>query len=398
MRRVYQAMLEHHLGRFRQMAFVSGPRQAGKTTACRSLTPPPHYLNWDDLDHRRIILAGPAAIAAHAGADRLTAPPPILLLDEIHKHGRWKGFLKGLFDSWQETLRIIVTGSSRLDVYRRGGDSLMGRYFLYRLHPLSVAELLDQRRPEAPIRPPRRIDEEEWEALWAHGGFPEPFLRRDSAFSARWRQLRRHQLVREDLRDLTRVAEVDRLEALADILAERSGAQATLSHLARDVQVAVDTVRRWIPLLESLHHCFVVRPWAGRLANTLKKEPKVYWWDWSIVADPGRRLETLVACHLLKAVHAWEDLGFGTFSLHYVRDKAHREVDFLVVRDRKPWFLVEVKTSEAQPSPALAYFHERLSTKHAFHAVLAAGHVDRSCFTRTDPVVVPLKTLLSQLV
>jgi predicted AAA+ superfamily ATPase len=398
MRRVYQAFLEHHLDTFRQMAFVSGPRQAGKTTACRALEPAPRYLNWDDLDHRRILLAGPTAIATYAGADRLGVKPPVVLLDEIHKHGRWKTLLKGLFDSWQDALRIMVTGSSRLDVYRRGGDSLMGRYFRYRLHPLSVAELLDQRRPESPLRPPARLDDGEWNALWEHGGFPEPFLRRDPEFSARWRLLRRHQLIREDLRDLTRVAEVDRLEALADILSERSGTQFTLSHLANDVHAAVDTVRRWIPLLESLHHCFVVRPWAGRLATTLRKEPKVYWWDWSIVADPGRRLETLVACHLLKAVHAWEDLGFGRFSLHYVRDKAHREVDFLVVRDRKPWFLVEVKTSEGRASQGLTYFHERLGTKHAFHAVLAMDQVDRSCFTRANPVVVPLKTLLSQLV
>jgi predicted AAA+ superfamily ATPase len=355
-------------------------------------------LNWDDLDLRRVFLSGPAAVAAHAGADRLSAAPPVLLLDEIHKHGRWKTFLKGLFDSWQDALKILVTGSSRLDVYRRGGDSLMGRYFLYRLHPLSVAEILDQSRPEAPVRPPRRLDDAEWAALWTHGGFPEPFLRRDGEFSARWRLLRRHQLLREDLRDLARVADVDRLEALADILCERSGAQATLSHLATDVHAAVDTVRRWIPLLESLHHCFVVRPYAGRLAGALRKEPRVYGWDWSAVEDPGRRLETLVACHLLKAVHAWEDLGFGRFALHYVRDKARREVDFLVARDRKPWFLVEVKTSDARPGAALAYFHERLKTRHAFHAVLEAEHVDRDCFSRADPVVVPLRTLLSQLV
>lgn len=133
-RRVDQAVLEHHLASFRQMAFVSGPRQAGKTTA-RALEPSPRYLNWDDLDHRRILLAGPTAIATFAGAARHGSTPPRLLLDEIHEHGRWKTLLKGLFDSWQVELRIIVTGSSRLDVYRRGGDSLMGRCFLCRLRP-----------------------------------------------------------------------------------------------------------------------------------------------------------------------------------------------------------------------------------------------------------------------
>ncbi len=397
MRRVYDTILTDHLARHRQMAFVSGPRQAGKTTACRQAQPEPAYLNWDDLGHRRIILAGPEAIATHAGADQLRQSPPVVLLDEIHKHPRWKGLLKGLFDTWEGRLRVLVTGSSRLDVYRRGGDSLMGRYFLYHLHPLSVAEILDASLPTGPTRPPRELAEAEWTALWEHGGFPEPFLKRDPAFSLRWRQLRRHQLLREDLRDLTRVAEIDRLQAMADILAERSGSQTKLSGLASDIHAAVDTVRRWVPLLESLHHCFVLPPYSARIANAIRKEPKVYWWDWSDVDDPGRRFETMVALHMRKAVDGWTDLGMGAFRLYYVRDKLQREVDFLVTRNRKPWLLVEAKTSDTTLSPALSYYHQKLNTTHAFQVVRELPFVAADCFARRDPVVVPARTLLSQL-
>jgi hypothetical protein len=273
----------------------------------------------------------------------------------------------------------------------------MGRYFLYHLHPLSVGEILDPSLPSAQMRPPREMAQVEWTALWEHGGFPEPFLKRDPAFSLRWRQLRRHQLLREDLRDLTRVAELDRLHALADILAERSGNQTTLSGLANDVHAAVDTVRRWVPLLESLHHCFVLAPYSTRIANAIRKEPKVYWWDWSDVDEPGQRFETMVAMHLLKAVDGWTDLGLGTFRLFYVRDKQQREVDFLVIRNRKPWLLVEAKTGDTKLSPALTYYHQKLHTAHAFQVVKDLPFENADCFSRSDPVVVPARTLLSQL-
>jgi predicted AAA+ superfamily ATPase len=176
------------------MAFVSGPRQVGKTTTCR--LEGTDYLNWDNSDDRRLILRGPAAVAQQLRLDQLRAPLPIVVFDELHKHFKWKSFLKGFFDVYAERIRLIVTGSSRLDVFRRGGDSLMGRYFLYRMHPFSVAECLRVTAPANPIQPPLPLPESEWDALWEHGGFPEPFLRRESSFNVRWRALRHDQLMR----------------------------------------------------------------------------------------------------------------------------------------------------------------------------------------------------------
>jgi hypothetical protein len=393
--RLYSAIIRDHLKHNRQMALVSGPRQVGKTTACR--TAGDYYLNWDNADHRRTILGGPAVLAHAAGTDQLRASPPVLVLDELHKHTKWKGLLKGLFDTYGDSLRIIVTGSSRLDIYRRGGDSLMGRYLLYRMHPWSVGELLHPDAPDAPVRPPAQLDEAEWQALREHGGFPEPFLRRDPRFSRRWRSLRQEQLSREDLRDVARVQDLGTMETLMAILAERSSRQLVYAGLARDLSVSVGTVKRWVDLLGRLHYGFAIRPWFANVTKALRKEPKWFLRDWSGIADPGDRSETMVACHLLKAVEGWTDLGHGDFELRYVRDKAKREVDFLVVRDRKPWFLVEAKQGDSRLSPALAHFQRQTGAAHAFQAVVDLPFEAADCFATTRPVVVPARTLLSQL-
>ena len=265
--------------------------------------------------------------------NRLSAGAKTTLFDELHKYPRWKQFLKGFFDTYADQVRIIVTGSSRMDVYRRGGDSLMGRYFLYRMHPFSVAETLSQDLPDPQriVRSPRKIRAVDFEALWLHGGYPEPFLKRDLRFSRRWQSLRLEQLVREDIRSLTQIQHIDQLETLVKLLASRSAHQLVYDNLAKAVRVSVDTVRRWVDVLQSLHLGFLIRPWFKNVTRSLRKEPKWFLRDWSSVGDPGARAETFVGCHLLKAVEGWTDMGLGKFELCYLRNKEKREVDFLVV-------------------------------------------------------------------
>jgi predicted AAA+ superfamily ATPase len=394
--RFYDSLLRDHLIRHRQMAFVSGPRQVGKTTLCREVADT--YLNWDNAEDRRQLLAGPVSVAAVVELDRLRAKPPIAVLDELHKYSKWKGLLKGLFDTYGDRAKWIVTGSSRLDVFRRGGDSLMGRYLLYRVHPWSVAECLHTDLPANPIRVPREIKAADWDALWEHGGFPEPFLKREIRFSRRWRLLRHEQLSKEDLRDVTRVQDLGTIEVLMRILEERSGQQLIYANLATEVGMSLDTIRRWVDLLGRLHFGFMVRPWFKNVTKSLRKEPKWYLRDWSGVSDEGARAETLVACHLLKAVEGWTDLGLGKFELHYLRDKMKREVDFLVARDGKPWFLVEVKKGDRSLSPALAHFQSQTKASHAFQVVIDLPFEAADCFAGGRPLVVPAKTFLSQLI
>ena len=396
MKRVYDTLLAEHLAGHRQMAFVAGPRQVGKTTSCRAVGSV--YFDWDVSSHKRLIVAGAGDVASAAGLDVLAAKPPVLIFDELHKFSRWKQFLKGFFDLHEKQCRVVVTGSSRLDTYRRGGDSLMGRYFLFRMHPFSVAELVTTDLPgEGIVRPPAHLTDAAWHALWQFGGFPEPMLAASERFSRKWQSLRHTQLYKEDLRDLTRIQELGMLEVAGKLLEERSGGQLVVANLARDVGVAPNTIKSWVDALCALHVGFLVRPWHRNVSSSLRKEPKWYLRDWSGIADPGKRFETLVACHLLKAVEGWTDMGLGKFSLHYLRDKQQREVDFLVANDGHPWFLVEAKTAAERLASALAYFQQATGAAHAFQVVMNMLPVMADCFTRHQPTLVPARSFLSQL-
>jgi uncharacterized protein len=395
--RVYTEIVRRHLRDDRQMVFLSGPRQVGKTTLCEGFQDV--YLNWDKSEQRAVILKGESAVMDFAGGDRPRAKMPVVTFDELHHYKKWKCFLKGFFDLYWKQVRVLVTGSARLDVYKKGGDSLMGRYFSYRMHPLSVGELLRPNVKEDEICPvAQELDEGLWQKLLVHGGFPEPFSKGDRLFLRKWRRLRFEQLVREDIRKDTSIRELDQLESMALILAERSGEQLVYASLGAEIQVSEITVRNWVSVLNSFFFGFLVKPWSAHVENSIRKTPKWYLRDWSGIADPGKRNETLVACHLLKAVEYWTDLGFGDYDLHYVRDKQKNEVDFLVSKDKRPWFLVEVKTGDVKLSPALKRFQERLGARHAFQVVFDIPYEQVDCFSHTEPVVVPVKTFLSQLV
>ena len=401
--RFYDHLLAGHFAENRQMAFLSGPRQVGKTTTGRLRADV--YVNWDNVDDRERVLAGPQRVADLLGLDRLAIRKPLVLFDELHKFPRWKEFLKGFFDTYGDRVHIVVTGSSRLDVFQRGGDSLMGRYFHYRMHPFSVAELASPTWPPNPpseangvLHMPGAVGKDDFRALWEHGGFPEPFLRRDVRFSRRWRTTRAVQLVREDVREINGVQQLDQLQVMLRALTDRSAEQLVFGNLAKHARVSADTAHRWVEALCDLHVGFLVRPWFQNVSRSLRKEPKWFLRDWAAVRDVGRRAETFIACHLLKAVEGWNDLGLGAFELGYLRDKEKREVDFLVARDGEPWFLVEAKHTETALSPALHYFARQLNAPFAFQAVVTGDYVDADCFaTPGAPLAVPARTLLSQL-
>jgi predicted AAA+ superfamily ATPase len=383
------------------MIFLMGPRQVGKTTASLEAAaewPEHFYFNWDNPTERLLFIEGPSAIARQAGLDELTEQTPVLIFDEIHKFGKWKNFLKGFFDLYEKKTKIIVTGSARLNIYKRGGDSLMGRYFYYRIHPLSVAEIASPHLIEEEIRLPSPIADADWEALLEHGGFPEPFLQRSKAFSRRLRTIRKDQLFREDIRDGTRIQELGQLELLAELLRLQAAESMDYHSLSKKVGVSIDTIRRWLEVLKSFYYCFSIKPWSKNISRSLIKEPKLYLWDWSLIDEEGHRNENLVASHLLKAVHFWTDLGLGEYELYYLRTKDKIETDFLVTKDKKPWFLVEVKTKAKGISPALYYFQKETGAPHAFQVAFDLPFVNKNCFEEKGPILVPVRTLLSQLV
>ncbi|MCH9626073.1 MAG: hypothetical protein S4CHLAM123_12630 [Chlamydiales bacterium] len=386
----------------RQMIFLAGPRQVGKTTTSLQVGEDAHdfyYFNWDSREDRELILKGPQALAEAADLLKVRKQKPILILDEIHKFGNWKQFLKGFFDIYSIKCHILVTGSAKLNIYKRTGDSLMGRYFFYRIHPLSIGEIL---RPEVSpqlIRAPKKISEKKLSQLIEFGGFPEPFLKMNQRFSTNWKRSRQEQLVFEDIRDLSHIQELAQLEMLSEVLRDTVSQQVSFSSLANLVNVSQPTITRWLNTLESFYYCFPVRPWSKNIKRSLRKEPKYYLWDWSLSKKSGARLENFIASHLLKAVHFWTDYGLGEFDLHYLRDKNKREVDFLVTKDQTPWFLVEVKSSDNKGiSKSLYYFQEQTRAPHAFQVCFNSKYEDVDCFSYKEPVIVPASTFLSQLV
>ncbi len=402
MKRQYKNILSSHFSSHQQMVMVSGPRQVGKTTLARSLRSEREtvYFNWDDFDDRELLLKGGKAIAQHIGLDQLHPYTPLVVLDEIHKFPKWKQLVKGFYDKYQGQCHILITGSARMDVYKKGGDSLMGRYFTYRLHPLSVREVMGVTPAEdTDIQMPQALTNEDFEALLTWGGFPEPYLKRDRRFFNRWSKLREQQLFQEDIRELTQVQELGQLEMLAVLLKRQAGQLTSYSNLARKIRVSVDSIRRWIGILEAMYYCYTVRPWTKNITRSLLKEPKYYLWDWAQCTNIGARNENFIASHLLKAVHYWSDTGLGDYGLFFLRDKEKREVDFLVSKDGEPWFIVEVKSSMNQPlATSLGVFAKQLKVDHVFQVAIDDKYVDENMFDLKRPVIIPAKTFLSQLV
>ncbi len=400
--RTYEFLIQEHLKENRQMLFLMGPRQVGKTTTsleASSIAPSHSYLTWDDQTHRLLISEGQEAVAKHLNLHQAQESLPIVVFDEIHKFLHWKDFLKGFFDVYGKFVKIIVTGSARLDILKFGGDSLMGRYFLYRLHPLTVRELIEPSLSEDEIRLPTKLSNDDFDTLLQFGGFPEPFLQKNKRFYNRWKKLRLKQLFQEDLKDISNVQQISQLQILTELLKKQAGQLVNYSELAKKTHISSETVRRWIETLKALYYCYSIQPWSTNITRSLLKEPKIYLWDWSLVDDVGQRLENFVGSHLLKAVHLWTDRGLGEYGLYFLRDKEQREVDFLVTKDERPWFLVEVKSSSnGGLSKSLYHFQKQLEAPHAFQVVFDLPFVNKDVFSYQDPVIVPAATFLSQLV
>ncbi len=337
----------------KKMVLLSGPRQSGKTTLARAMLPggkraaETRYLNWDDDESRTRILQG---AFPHQG---------MIVFDELHKYSRWRNLVKGLYDREREGLQILVTGSARLDLYRRGGDSLQGRYHHLRLYPLSLNEAAC------------RVKD-----LMALGPFPEPLLGGSLVEARRWSRQYRSRLVREDVADLERVTEMGAIESLSIRLPALIGSPLSLNGLREDLQVAHKTVERWLDIFERLMFIFRLEPFGPPRIKAVKKSRKHYLFDWLAIEDEGARFENLVAFHLLKECHYLEDTEGRDMELRFFRDVEGREVDFVQLEDKKPIRFVECKLSDTTISPALLYLRRKFPQVASLQ-VIAKPNVDR---------------------
>lgn len=366
----------------KKMAFLSGPRQCGKTTLAKMMLANRdgcgRYWNWDSIEVRRLWSKNPDGVVPEIDTDI-----PLVILDEIHKVRGWKRSLKGVWDTLDSPVDILVTGSARLAVYRKGSDSLLGRYFAFRLHPLSVVELDRAAAPGPevaierifdPDRDPAGDAQNRFEVLLEYGPFPEPALAQNARQARLWQRTRIEAIIREDLRDLSRIPDLSKVEMLASLLPERVGSLLSVQSLREDLEVAHPTVKRWLLSLSELYYCHLVRPYQKRIVRSLRQAPKAYLWDWSEVTDPAARFENLIAGHLLKACHFWTDTGEGEFELCFLRNKEKQEIDFLITRNGKAWLPVEVKRNETKPSPNWSRFLPMLDCDRGVQLIEAPGY------------------------
>lgn len=337
----------------KKMVLLTGPRQVGKTTLSQQLLdefPGGQYLNFDVAAHRGVI---------QAQSWRQSAP--LLVFDEIHKMRDWKSWLKGVYDGRAPGQMVLVTGSARMDTFRQAGESLAGRYFRLRLHPLSVREWCDasQASPHTALT-----------HLLARGGFPEPALGSSDADAQRWRSDYFAGLVREDVLEFSRLQEVNAMRLFAEMLRSRVGAPLSIASIARDLHISPVTLNKYLDILEALFIVFVVRPWHRNIARATLQAPKVYFYDTGLVlGDAGLRFENLVACHLLKNAQWQQDTRGASVDLHYIRTKDEAEVDFCLSEGDTLTHLVECKLSDAKPHRALARFAEQWPQAQAIQLV-----------------------------
>ncbi len=374
-----------------KMVFIGGPRQVGKTTLSKQIGKENYqkysYLNWDNIDDKKKILKSV-----------LEPDTQMIIFDEIHKYRNWKNYIKGQFDKHHESFNILVTGSARLDLYKKGGDSLLGRYFYFRLHPFSVAEVLKKNNAIVPFQ--KIIFSAEPKAanilgqLFEFGGFPEPFIHKDKELLRRWHNQRVEKIVKDDIRDVESIRDISTLQTLVALLPEKVGSQFSINSLKEDLLVSHKTISHWMDVLENFYYHFRISAYAAKSINSLRKEKKMYLWDWSEVPSGAARQENIVASHLLKLCHFLYDAQGYKAELYYLRDRDGHEVDFLVTVDKKPWMAIEVKSSKQTISRNLHYFGEKLNIPFRYQLV-QTENVD---FVQDDVRVISVDKFLGALI
>lgn len=348
-----------------KMVFIGGARQVGKTTLAKNIISKKfkasNYYNWDFPPDRRKITK--FEFPGESG---------LLIFDEIHKYKKWKTTIKGLFDTYKEKYKILVTGSARMNIFRKGGDSLQGRYHYYNLHPFSLAEMLNIEKKILPIEElpiQSNYYPNEIEMLLKFGGFPEVLIKQNSRVLRRWHNEKLERLFREDIRDVENIRDINSMKLLGDLLPAKAANPLSINAIREDLEVSHRAITSWLSILEHFYYHFRIYPFHFSKIRSIKKEPKLYLTDWSEVEDEGARFENLIASHLLKFVEYIKQSEGYNINLNYLRTVDKKEVDFFVSIDNKPWFAVEAKLNDSVPSPNLFYFKERLNIPFTFQVI-----------------------------
>jgi hypothetical protein len=351
----------------KEMIFISGARQTGKTNMAKDIAseePVSQYFNYDVAENKARILAQPSFFEE---IDRRKTDRPLIILDEIHKYKEWKNYLKGVYDGFADEFRFLVTGSGRLDLSRKRGDALAGRYLHFHLFPLTIGEIssptIRQVAPEILQEIPEQnnIARDLWETMFQTSGFPEPCLKGTNLKYRRWANWYHSQVIRDDIRNEFAVRQIDTMEALYSLITNCVGNPFSASNQASILKISHNTVSSWMAVFEQFFLVFKLRPYSKKISRSLVKEPKIYFFDYCRIQDEALRFENMVAVELNRAVTLWTDFGFGNYQLWFLRNKEKQEVDFLVTENAQPLFMIEAKFSGVTVSPHLIKFQNALN-------------------------------------
>ncbi len=298
------------------------------------------YLNYDEIEDRKII-----------ESKSWLPDVELIIFDELHKMPKWKNYIKGVYDTKELGTKIIVTGSARLDTFRKAGDALSGRFFAHRLYPLTVSEL------ENP-------SENDFNRLLVRGGFPEPFLAESIDEANRWRRQYIDGLIRSDILDFEKIHDFRAIQLVFKLLQKKVGSPVSYQSIAEDVNISSTTVKKYIEIFEALFIIFRVTPFSKNIARSILKEPKIYFFDTGLViGDEGAVFENQMALELLKNQHAICDYKGIDAELYYLRSKDKKELDFCLVQNNEIELAIEIKLSENKISSDLKYFTDRYPFK-----------------------------------
>ena len=366
-----------------RMSFISGPRQIGKTTVGKLFLSKKNqienYHNWDSFTVKKRFVENQLFFIENLPPLNILTQKQWILFDEIHKFKQWKNILKGYYDEFKDFLNFIVCGSARLDIFRKTGESLLGRYFLFRMFPLGPNDIVygESFKIENVWNPEKNFKVHETSVefreavkqLFEISGFPEPFLKGEKDFYNRWHKAHISLITTEEIRDLTKIYDINRVQMLSMLLPARIGSPVTIKNLSDTLEVAHQTVKVWLNALENVYLIFQIPPYSERVQRSIKKEKKIYFWDWGIIEDKGKKFENFIAVELYRTITAWNEWGWGDFELFYLRTKDGRETDFLVTNNKNPFLLIESKLKDTNIDKNLLYFHKKLNPKYSFQIV-----------------------------
>jgi predicted AAA+ superfamily ATPase len=328
----------------KKMVFIVGPRQVGKTWLAKEVMKEyknPIYLNFDNSDHRKII------------KEQSWLPDvDLIIFDEIHKMAKWKNYLKGVYDTRSSSIHILVTGSARMDAFKKVGDSLAGRFYLHHLFPFTLAELKESIIPN------------KMSLLMERSGFPEPLLSDNIEDTNRWRSLYTESLLGQDVLEFQDIDKVNAIRLVYQILKNKVGSPLSYSSISRDIGIAPATVKKYIEILEAIYIIFIIKPYTHKISRSILKEPKIYFFDYGLITDMGAKFENFVALSLYKHIKLKNDSSGSSYSLGFLRTKEKKEVDFALSDDKNNLIeIIEAKVSDNEVSKTLEYFRERYKVK-----------------------------------